>query len=117
MEGIIGIKRLRIHCIIGDLPHERVTTQDLLVDIKVRADFSACVKSDRLENTVDYVRIAEIAATRAFEGKYQLIETFAAAVLQSLFEEFPISWAWIKVDKPEAILAAECSTVELERSR
>ena len=117
MQGIIGVRGLRIRCIVGVLPHERIHTQDLIVDIKVRTDFSACIASDTMENTVDYVRIAELATILAMEGKFQLIERYAAMVLDRLFEEFAISWAWIRIDKPAAIPQAECSTVELERNR
>lgn len=117
MLGTIGIKKLRVHCIIGVLPHERTNSQDLIVDIKVRADFSACIKSDCINDTIDYVQIAEIANRLAVEGHYQLIESYAAAVLAILFEKFSITWGWIQIEKPDAIPLAECSVVQLERSR
>ena len=52
MNGIIGFKKLRVDCIIGILPHERVQEQTLFVDIKVRHDFSACIKDDHIDATM-----------------------------------------------------------------
>ncbi len=117
MNGIIGFKKLRVDCIIGILPHERVQEQTLFVDIKVRHDFSACIKDDHIDATIDYVRMAELVTETAVTGKYGLIETYAAAVIERLFETFPISWAWIHIEKPVALPAAACSMVELERTR
>lgn len=111
---IIGIKRLHIRCVIGVFPHEREAEQDLFVDLKVKTEFSG---ADELSATVDYVQMADLIVRIGVEGQFQLIETYAAKVVEQLLEQFPVSWVWVSIEKPVAIPSAACSMVEMEASR
>ena len=115
MLGTIGFRGYRINCIVGIEPHERMILQDLLVDLKVEIDFSRVTASGRLEDTVNYVAFAEICNEVAINGKYHLLEKYAADVLEELFKLFDLKSAWIKIEKPLAIPGAECALVELKR--
>ena len=117
MNGIIGFKNHKIRCIIGTLPEERENEQEILVDLKVKVDFASCIKSDNVQDTVDYVTLAEICTNLAQHNKYQLIETYASNVLDKILSDFNVKWAWIKVKKPQALPTAEYTTVELKRER
>ncbi len=113
--GVIGVYHHRIRCIIGINPEERIQDQEIQVDVKVRADFSSCAISERIEETISYVKIAEICTHLAQDRKYQLLETFASEVLDRLMADFKVDWAWIHVQKPSALSTAEYAFVELER--
>jgi dihydroneopterin aldolase len=113
MSGIIGFKGLAVSCVIGTEPHERMHEQELIIDLKVEADLSKVVASGRLEDTINYVSLAQICKEMAVKGRYLLIEKFAADVLQEISEQFPAKSVWIRVKKPLAISAAECAFVEL----
>ncbi|CCB87003.1 MULTISPECIES: dihydroneopterin aldolase [Parachlamydia] len=115
--GLIGFENHQIPCIIGILPHERVNTQSIYVDLKVEADFNKCSNSDDITDTVDYVALANICSEFAQEKGYMLIEKYAHDVLQKLLRDYPINWAWIKVKKPEALGSADFTTVELKLCR
>ncbi|HCP46975.1 MAG TPA: dihydroneopterin aldolase, partial [Deltaproteobacteria bacterium] len=39
MKGTIGLRRLRIDCIVGIHPHEREAVQPLFVDVELDRDF------------------------------------------------------------------------------
>jgi len=117
MIGSIGFKKLKIQCIIGVNPEERITEQYIYVDLKVKADFTNCADTDKFSDTVDYVRLSEICIDFAQIRKYQLLEKYASDVLKYLIAEFPVVSAWIRIEKPQAILSAECSYVELEVKR
>ena len=116
-RAIVGVTGLKVICIIGILPDERVHPQEIIVDIKVECDFTKCAKTDGIDDAIDYVAMAERATTIAVEGRFHLLECYATHVINSFFEELPISWASIKVEKPAAIKNARCSMVELERRR
>ncbi len=117
MQGTIGFERLRILCVIGDLPQERVKEQMIEVSVKVQYDFSSCSLSDDLSDTVDYVAISNLCRREAIEGKYRMLETYACRTLEKLLKEFPIQSAWILVRKPGAIPEADCSFVELSMEK
>lgn len=114
LKGLIGLINLRIDCIIGVYEHERVRTQPIFVDIKVRSNFASCASSDDLDDTLNYEQLAQLCHVVAKEGQYKLLESYAAEVLRRLVSEHLIEWASIVVKKPEAIEQAECAFVELE---
>ena len=117
MIGQIGFENLKISCIIGMGEEERREEQPIFVDLKVGVDISKSVKTDKLEDTVDYVAMAQVCTELALQKQYQLLETYAAEVLKALFDGFDIQEAWIKVKKPEALPTAAYSVVELSRKR
>lgn len=114
MLGSIGFNSLRVNCIIGINPSEREQTQDLLIDLKVEVDLSKVAVSGDLNDTIDYRSLTAVCKELAIEGKYLLIEKYAADVVKKLLETFPIKSAWIRIMKPKAILDAECALVELK---
>lgn len=117
IPGLIGFENLEIICIIGMNPEERIQLQPLFVDVKVEANFHACAQSDHVKDTIDYVTLGDICTELAQKGQYQLIEKYAYDVLQKLLQDFAINWAWIKIKKPQAMPAADFTTVELKLSK
>jgi 7,8-dihydroneopterin aldolase/epimerase/oxygenase len=118
MKGTIGLKDLRIDCIVGIYPHERVEIQPLFVDVEVDQDFSAAASSEHVDQTVDYDHIAAGLTDLAQAEKYQLIETFAEDGAALIMGRWPsVEAVRIEVRKPRAVPAAACSFVRLERTR
>lgn len=117
MLGIIGFKGYRVSCIIGTENHEREVEQDLLIDLKVEADFSRVSQSESLHDTINYVSLASVCKDLAQKGKYLLIEKYAADVIAEVLNRFPVYSVWICVQKPEAIPGAECALVELKSEK
>jgi dihydroneopterin aldolase len=113
--GTIGFDQYKIDCIIGTHDHERIRSQEIRVDLKVELDIAAAAVTDDLNNAVNYVQLAQLCEKKAVEGQYQLLEAYAAAVLDEISENFPIRKAWIRVCKPEAIAAANYAFVEVTK--
>ncbi len=118
MRGTIGLKDLRIDCVVGIYPHERTGDQPLFVDVEVDGDFAAAASSEHVDDTVDYDHLAAGLTELAVGRQYQLIETFAeegAALILGRWAA--VEAVRIEVRKPNAVPAAACSFVRLERSR
>ena len=115
MQGKVGFRSVVIPCIIGIHLHERIKKQNIVVDLEVSADFTACLLSDRIQDTVDYCALLEVCEEHA-KKNYQLLERYAAEVLLALFQKFPISYAEIRVEKPQA-LASGSSVVALSLTK
>ncbi|MBN2143807.1 MAG: dihydroneopterin aldolase [Candidatus Aureabacteria bacterium] len=90
MNGIIGLKDYPISCIIGDLPEERLREQQLLIDVEVRFPFDKVIKTDTLEDTLDYMLVAKKLKFLARTRKYRLIELFAAEAISVLYKRWPL---------------------------
>ncbi|MEC7840484.1 MAG: dihydroneopterin aldolase [Chlamydiota bacterium] len=115
MIGAIGFDKLKIRCIIGVNPEERVVEQEIFVCLRVRFDFSKASASDCISDSVDYVRLSQICTDLALSNRYQLLEKFAVDILERVFSEFPVISAWVRIEKPQAIASADHACVELER--
>lgn len=111
MKGIIGFQNLRIDCIIGVLPHERLNEQSIYIDLKVKPALENNI--DNLEKTIDYITLSQLCQHLA-NSNFQLIETYAISVIRKIFENHPVSWAWIRVRKPSAIANSDGAIVEFE---
>lgn len=114
--GLIGIHQHQIKCIIGLYPEERQQEQVLRVDLKVKADLSLCLASGQIQETINYVSLAQLC-TQLSQKKYFLLENFAADILHHCMKQFAISWAWVCIQKPSAIPTAAYAYIELERYR
>lgn len=113
MFGIVGFEHLKINCIIGINPEERVREQEIYVDLKVELDFAACAATGKIQDTLDYVYLADLCTTMAQAEKYQLMESFAYAIIHKLSQDPRVAGSWIKVKKPQALSSAAFAMVEL----
>jgi dihydroneopterin aldolase len=112
--GTIGFVHHCVSCIVGINPEEREKEQDLFIDLKVKVDFSRCLRSGHIKDTVNYVQLADFCTTLIRQNRYQLLETLAWDVLKQLIDHFSLSWASIKVKKPAALPSSDYAIVEME---
>jgi len=117
MKGYIGLDHHKIDCIIGVYPHERESKRTIYVDLQVETDFSKCRNSDDIADTVNYELLAELCNSLAEIRKFALLETFACEVLESIMSRFDVTWAWIRIKKPQALSNVNYTFVELEKYR
>jgi dihydroneopterin aldolase len=76
----IEIRGLRVVGIHGVLPEERERAQPFLLDLDVRLDAGPAGRSDRLEDTLDYGAVVELAAGVVAGPRFALVEALAEAV-------------------------------------
>ena len=77
MRDIIFLQSLEAKCVIGIFDWERKLTQKTLVDLEFSADIRKAAKRDRLEDTVDYKKIAKHTLAFISKSRFFLIETLA----------------------------------------
>jgi dihydroneopterin aldolase len=104
-EILIQIEGLELRGFHGALAEEKKEGQRFLFDIELVAH-DAGVRSDKLQDTVDYTEVVECVRTISEGRNFNLIEALAASVADSLLERFPISRARVRVRKPEVRLDA-----------
>ncbi len=116
--GSVGFEQLRVRCLIGADPHEKVQEQNIFIDLKVESDWSACLASDQLQDAIDYVKIAEVCNQVAAQGHHALLESLAYQIVSRLFETYAaISHVWIRICKPQVLPAAKDAYVEFHAKR
>ncbi len=90
--GTIGFTDIKVTCIIGELPEERIHPQEIIIDFRVAVDFSKCHERDDLEDAVDYTLLVHSLREVAQEGKYRLIETLAWNICNHFQTTFHVPW-------------------------
>ena len=118
MIGTISVEGLEIECVIGILPEERTRTQIIFADIEIDADIAAAAKSDAMDDSINYVHLADLVRDLAVERQYELIETLVEESARDILARWPqVERVGIKVMKPEAIPEATWTAVRIERRR
>ena len=104
----------------GVYPEERERGNRFRIDVEIHADLRAAMNSDRLEDTIDYVRVTQIAEEINRLHRFNLIESFAGEISKRLLAEFPsIDALRVSVRKlsPPGLENATCVAAEVQSSR
>jgi dihydroneopterin aldolase len=111
----IELAGLEVFGFHGANEDERRDGQRFLYDLELEVGEAG--SSDRIEDAVDYRKVAacvrEVSEGRAFH----LLEALAAAVADTLLDRFPVARVRVRVRKPDVRLPVEHAAATVERSR
>ena len=113
----IFIKGLTVDLECGVYSHEKGRKRPLIVDIEVCVNDQVRSVSDDLSQTVDYDTLAAHIHDVAGSKHLQLIETFAEQICAKVLADTRILSVRLRVEKPGSVPGAQCSGVEIERTR
>ena len=113
----IYIRDLRVACIIGVNPRERVEAQDVVINILMNCDLAAACKSDDIEDTVNYKTLKDDLVEYCAQSSCFLIERLADGIAMRCLDDPRVRRVRVCVDKPGALTGARSVAVEVERSR
>ncbi len=97
------IENLEIDAWIGVHHHEHGRTQRVRLDITVVIDQPSM---DMLADTVDYDAIRHMILDIASAGHYELVETFAKRILESVLNDQRVASIDVRIAKLEAMTGA-----------
>lgn len=114
----IRISGLEVDCILGLRPLERRRRQSVRLDLELFLDLRPAALSGRIQDTVDYSRLAEEAAVLLKFRAYQLLEEASEELAAMALAAHPVARAVrIRLEKPAALPGrAHAASVELRRS-
>ena len=120
MSDQIFIEGIKFHGYHGLTRMEREVGVRLSVDFRLDLDLEASGRSDKVRDTVDYRKVHQRVIDVGRRSSHHLLESYAVALLDELFEEFPrVSTISIKVHKETPVLdgVVDSVGVELKRTR
>jgi dihydroneopterin aldolase len=117
MSERIFIRDLRVPCIIGINPRERVEPQDVVINIRMDCDLAAACASDAIEDTVNYKTLKDELTAFCSQSSFFLIERLADEIASRCLWLDRVRRVTVSVDKPGALTGARSVAVEVERSR
>jgi 7,8-dihydroneopterin aldolase/epimerase/oxygenase len=115
----VALYRVEVFGYHGVHAHERRDGQRFLFDVELEVGEQAA-RTDRIEDAVDYRRIAEAVRELSDERAHHLLESLVVFVADGLLERFPSATAaGVRVHKPDITLdpPAEAAVVSVERRR
>ncbi len=113
---VVEVEALEVFGHHGATEEERAAGQTFLYDVRLEVSDGAL--SDRLEDTVDYVQVAETVRDVSEASRFNLLEALAAAVADAIAERLPVEHVRVRVRKREvepAGLAVAWTAATVER--
>ena len=117
MKDKILLEALEVKGIIGIFAWERRTRQKILIDLEFPADIRKAARRDRIEDAIDYKRIAKHTIEFVAKSRFYLLETLAEGLAATLLKEFGLPELKVRVSKPGAIRGSKNVGVEILRKR
>ncbi|WP_195985932.1 dihydroneopterin aldolase [Clostridium sp. D33t1_170424_F3] len=117
MDKII-IKGLRVFAYHGVNPEEKRDGQPFELDITAHCDLRKAGRTDDLNDTVSYAKMAKTAARVMTEQSDDLLERAAQRVADAILEEYPpIQKVDVLLKKPEAPVKLEFAYMAVSITR
>jgi dihydroneopterin aldolase len=114
---LIEVRGLKLRGHHGVTPEEREREQPIVVSLAARLDTRAASATDDLSSTLDYEEVVMIVSKIVGGESFQLLETLADRIARALLSNARVLDVWVRVSKPEVILAEEVDEVAVEISR
>jgi dihydroneopterin aldolase len=113
-EVTIEVSGLSLFTHVGVTEAEREIGQRLLLDLRIDVGECDATVTDRIEDTVDYAAVCELANLVAQQRSYRTLERLCTAIADRLLERYEVGAVWIKAAKPEPPMALPVSEVSVE---
>jgi len=110
----VEVNGLSLFTHVGVTAAEREVGQRLLLDLRLELGEVDATVTDRLEDTVDYARVCEVAALVATQRSDRTLERLCAAVADRLLRDFGAQAVSVKAAKPEPPIALPVEDVSVE---
>ena len=114
---IICVKNLRVSSILGVYEEERRTERDIIINVRVEYNANEALKSDALEDALDYKQVRDRIVNFVTGTQFKLLEKLAHGILQELILDSRITGIHLEVDKPHALRLAESVSAIIEWKR
>ena len=113
-EVTIEVSGLSLFTHVGVTVAEREVGQRLLLDIRIDVGECDATVTDRIEDTVDYAEVCQLANLVAQQRTYMTLERLCAAIADRLLERYKLHAVWVKAAKPEPPLPLPVTEVSVE---
>jgi 7,8-dihydroneopterin aldolase/epimerase/oxygenase len=113
-EVTIEIAGLSLFTHVGVTAAEREVGQRLLLDIRIDVGECDATLTDRIEDTIDYGQVCDMANLVAQQRSYKTLERLCAAIADRLLDQYDAHAVWVKAAKPEPPLALPVTEVSVE---
>ena len=113
-NSYIALKDLHFHAYHGVLAQERTVGNDYVVGVRVKVDISTAMRTDNVEDTVNYATLYE-QVKAVMDIPSALLENVGYRMAEKIFNTFPtIEEAHITIRKENPPFGADSQGAEVE---
>lgn len=114
--GKVFVKNIRLHAYHGVLQQERVIGNDYLVSVSVTCSLGNAVKSDSVDDTINYAAVYELVKEEMAVPS-NLVEHVAGRIAQRVLDRFSLAdEVTVEVVKVNPPMGAACDGAGVELS-
>jgi FolB domain-containing protein len=113
----VFIKDLSVQAIIGINPDERVTPQEVLINVVLYVDTRPAARSDDIADAANYGTLAKRIVSMVKASQFFLVEKLASEVMHLCLADKRVERARVTVEKPTAVRVARSVGVTIERTQ
>jgi dihydroneopterin aldolase len=113
-EVTIEISGLSLFTHVGVTAAEREVGQRLLLDLRLDVGECDATLTDRIEDTVDYAQVCDVANLVAQQRSYKTLERLCAAIADRLIADFDAERVMVRCAKPEPPIPLSVEEVSVE---
>ncbi len=114
MDKIL-IKNLRLRGILGVYDRERISPQEIIINVEIFTDTRAAAKSDSLQDCLNYETLSQKIRAHAQSARRFTVEALAEDIARICLAEASVKKVFCRVEKPQAIDFVDSVGVEIER--
>ena len=111
----IFLHELRVDTVVGIWDWERKIRQTVSIDLEMGTDIRRAAGSDTIEDTLNYKSVAKRVQQFVGDSEFQLVETMAEKIAETVLAEFDLPWIQVRVSKPGAVRGAKDVGVLIRR--
>lgn len=113
----IFINGMTVSTIIGTLPQERITPQEITIDAILECDMKKAGKSDNLLDAVDYSAVEKNIYEAVKNSSFYLLEALADKIAETVLAFDGVFGVTVKIDKPKAAAFSKSISIEIYREK
>jgi 7,8-dihydroneopterin aldolase/epimerase/oxygenase len=111
----IFLRGLKAEAIIGIYDWERQVKQTVIVDLEMNGSVRKAARSDSINDTLNYKRVAKHVLAFIEASQFHLVETLTEQIAMLLLAEFGLHWVRVSLSKPGAVRSSRDVGVIIER--
>lgn len=111
----IFVHNLLVRGFIGVGEKERANPQDIIINLVLFSDISACGASDNISDTVNYRTVAKLVMAHVEKAARYTVEALAEDIADICLAQERVEGVRVKVEKPGAVRFSKSVGVEIER--
>ena len=99
MKDKIFIKNFTLPCNIGVTKEERISKQNVILDVEIFCDLGHAGATDDFNQTIDYYTLKNNIATAVAEGEFKILESLAEKVASLILKDQRVLSVTVAVKK------------------